>query len=897
MATNKFATMLHRNTNKITLVLVYAMLEWILIILLLLNSLFSYVIIKFVDYFGLKRPCIWCTRIDHIIEPENNKCSCRDLVCEAHAFEISKLGFCLNHRKLAESETMCVGCSSSCHPNFVNLSQTWMPQMGMIHDADDDNNKVLENGVEPLRCSCCGVNYVSKFYLIRDKPSLRVLDCTQKQNLITESGVESEIDEGHHHSDHGGDDFILDHLEEERNTVENKGSDIIVFDDDEGSGGGGKGANDVNICSVCDGAKETVCGEKYTFYLGIGKGQEETIREESLSVPKDVRSCEVITHQVACTSENTEQIPPKHLDFVIHGNDFFLIPVEFGDSFATERENQHMYMVGDDGLSGDEDVILDFDMNSGVEPEPVIENWHTFEDTVSVSSGPGCIKAFEAYGAESIPLRIRGKSLELIVEKESLEQKYQEVKFAQTTVDTGINGNVETNMKRYGELCSAVSQVATQMQGDELEAEVSTQYQDILEDSSQQIQVPSSITTTFTVQDDRENLYQLHKKLQLLGGRESRTEELLEGSVISDIECDELTIEKLKSALKAERKALSALYAELEEERSASAVAANQTMAMINRLQEEKAAMQMEALQYERMMEEQSEYDREALQLLNELMIKREKENFELEKELEIYQKKVHEYEVREKIMSRRESNIRSKTCPSCSNARDSDGLSIDFSQDTKEENGTYSHQEFSNRNTPEDAVIYLEESLANFEEERLLILEQLKMLEEKIAILNYEEEYFDGNKSIENLCEENGNGYQDHNDHIGHVNGLSNGKHHDGRKTMCTKAKRVLPLFDATGTEAENRAMSSELDFTSLQNSSDEKVQLEKKKLDVEVEMDHVYERLLALEADREFLKHCISSLGKGDKGLDLIQEILQHLRDLRNVEQRIRNMGDIAV
>nr|KYP52904.1 hypothetical protein KK1_025104 [Cajanus cajan] len=832
MATNKFATMLHRNTNKITLVLVYAMLEWILIILLLLNSLFSYVIIKFVDYFGLKRPCIWCTRIDHIIEPENNKCSCRDLVCEAHAFEISKLGFCLNHRKLAESETMCVGCSSSCHPNF-------------------------------------------------------------KQNLITESGVESEIDEGHHHSDHGGDDFILDHLEEERNTVENKGSDIIVFDDDEGSGGGGKGANDVNICSVCDGAKETVC---------------------------------VITHQVACTSENTEQIPPKHLDFVIHGNDFFLIPVEFGDSFATERENQHMYMVGDDGLSGDEDVILDFDMNSGVEPEPVIENWHTFEDTVSVSSGPGCIKAFEAYGAESIPLRIRGKSLELIVEKESLEQKYQEVKFAQTTVDTGINGNVETNMKRYGELCSAVSQVATQMQGDELEAEVSTQYQDILEDSSQQIQVPSSITTTFTVQDDREfaefktitsclelnkmeeetfpdtpttaeNLYQLHKKLQLLGGRESRTEELLEGSVISDIECDELTIEKLKSALKAERKALSALYAELEEERSASAVAANQTMAMINRLQEEKAAMQMEALQYERMMEEQSEYDREALQLLNELMIKREKENFELEKELEIYQKKVHEYEVREKIMSRRESNIRSKTCPSCSNARDSDGLSIDFSQDTKEENGTYSHQEFSNRNTPEDAVIYLEESLANFEEERLLILEQLKMLEEKIAILNYEEEYFDGNKSIENLCEENGNGYQDHNDHIGHVNGLSNGKHHDGRKTMCTKAKRVLPLFDATGTEAENRAMSSELDFTSLQNSSDEKVQLEKKKLDVEVEMDHVYERLLALEADREFLKHCISSLGKGDKGLDLIQEILQHLRDLRNVEQRIRNMGDIAV
>ncbi|RDX64665.1 Myosin-binding protein 2, partial [Mucuna pruriens] len=385
--------------------------------------------------------------------------------------------------------------------------------------------------------------------------------------------------------------------------------------------------------------------------------------------------------------------------------------------------------------------------------------------------------------------------------------------------------------------------------------------------------VPDSSTSA-------ENLHQLHKKLPLLGTRDGVTEESLEESVMSDVECGELTSEELKSALEAERKALYNLYAELEEERSASAVGAIQTMAMINRLQEEKAAMQMEALQYARMMEEQSEYDQEALQLLNELMIKKEKENLELEKELEIYRKKVHVYEAREKMTVFR---------------RESDELSIALSQDTREENGIYSHQEFTNQNTREDAVIYLEESLANFEEERLLILDQLKTLEEKLVILNYEEEYFDGIKSIEHVCEENGNGYQDHNDYASHVNGLTNGKHHDERKTKCTKAKRVQPLFDASGTEAENEVMSNGLDFTSLQNSSDEKLQLEKKKLDVEVEVDHVYERLQALEADREFLKHCISSLGKGDRGLDLIQEILQHLRDLRNVELRIRNMEDI--
>ncbi|KAK6926045.1 GTD-binding domain [Dillenia turbinata] len=42
-------------------------------------------------------------------------------------------------------------------------------------------------------------------------------------------------------------------------------------------------------------------------------------------------------------------------------------------------------------------------------------------------------------------------------------------------------------------------------------------------------------------------------------------------------------------------------------ERSASAIAANNTNAMITRLQAEKAAVQMEALQYQRMMEEQAD--------------------------------------------------------------------------------------------------------------------------------------------------------------------------------------------------------------------------------------------------------------------------------------------------
>lgn len=115
-----------------------------------------------------------------------------------------------------------------------------------------------------------------------------------------------------------------------------------------------------------------------------------------------------------------------------------------------------------------------------------------------------------------------------------------------------------------------------------------------------------------------DSFHHLHKKLLLLDRKECGNEESLDGNAMEYESADGVTpVERLTSSLRAEREALHVVYAELEEERSASAVAANQTMAMINRLQEEKAAMQMEALQYQRMMEEQSEYDRSNLKYIS----------------------------------------------------------------------------------------------------------------------------------------------------------------------------------------------------------------------------------------------------------------------------------------
>ena len=106
---------------------------------------------------------------------------------------------------------------------------------------------------------------------------------------------------------------------------------------------------------------------------------------------------------------------------------------------------------------------------------------------------------------------------------------------------------------------------------------------------------------------------------------ESVTESLDGSSMISEIE-GENQDDRMKRQLEIDRKSMVLLYKELEEERNASAISANQAMAMITRLQEEKAAMHMEALQYQRMMEEQSEYDQEAVQRLNDALNQKEAE-------------------------------------------------------------------------------------------------------------------------------------------------------------------------------------------------------------------------------------------------------------------------------
>ncbi|KAF3790165.1 Myosin-binding protein 3 [Nymphaea thermarum] len=102
-------------------------------------------------------------------------------------------------------------------------------------------------------------------------------------------------------------------------------------------------------------------------------------------------------------------------------------------------------------------------------------------------------------------------------------------------------------------------------------------------------------------------------------------------------ENEAIDVQDLERSLKAEHTATSALYLELEEERNAAATAADEAMAMISRLQEEKAVVEMEARQYRRMIEEKAAYDAEEMNILKEILLRREREKLVLEKEVEVY--------------------------------------------------------------------------------------------------------------------------------------------------------------------------------------------------------------------------------------------------------------------
>ncbi|PIA63844.1 hypothetical protein AQUCO_00201284v1 [Aquilegia coerulea] len=934
MEGNKFATMLHRNTNKISIILIYAVLEWILIILLLLNSLFSHLITKFAIYFGLKRPCPWCSRIDHCFEHEKTRNSYQDLVCETHATEISQLGYCTKHKNLAKIHCMCKDCLFS-QPLSPRSSADVEQKISFLSCVAEQK---FDTGETNSKCSCCDVSLSRDLY----PPYLslcekREYEEKEEENTVTEDRILSYVDEGQ--------DF------QGRADKEDFTKSLLSFQCKE---------IDINEDDMVDAAQTT---------------EKDSIKEDAFGSPiKGINAFRSPEDNLKSSCNSMLKLE-NWSDF----DDHFLITIESIDNLASKKQNLLRHREVDSGESRELEGLLDsvsqiqnrIDWVDGMllsakretavhlvedenntmcavqeaqldvwEPEleymnkAEVKNFIVMldekcnadsiqllpdqvpltEDAQALSVDDDSNKVFERVMEDSNAST--GMKLEMIETEISVEELIDQSQphdpipsFSCARDNSLIECNDAGNITSSKTVLSEDEQSLKKGEDASIKGSSMTFEEHINHQLSKNLEVNNVVEENATdVSSQFEDLQYL-KKRPLLKKEESGIEESLDGSFNSEISGEEgvLTIEHLKSVLKEERRARCALYEELEEERSANAIAAKQTMEMITRLQEEKATTQMEALQYQRMMDEQSEYDQEALQLLNELVVKVEKEKHELQMELEMHRKKVFHYEVKDRRrMKRKTSELSRNLSASFSNSEDSDQLLVDFDHESIDEDSYNGHPE-SSINTPANGVLNLEdldlesskhmtildESLADFEAEKLSILEKLKELEEKLFTLSDEEgEYFEDVKPVVLFPEDKNEDFSSHDfNSNGFCKNFESGHHKERGNTSP----------DANGSHYENNGMETldvapneERSLTAGSQKNSSISMTINRKLAIEEEVDNVYERLHALEADREFLKQSISSLKKGDKGMDLLQEILQYLRDLRSVELCTRKVGD---
>ncbi|CAH9113985.1 unnamed protein product [Cuscuta europaea] len=300
----------------------------------------------------------------------------------------------------------------------------------------------------------------------------------------------------------------------------------------------------------------------------------------------------------------------------------------------------------------------------------------------------------------------------------------------------------------------------------------------------------------------------------------------LEGSMVSEIEGESM-VDRLKRQVEHDRIFMSGLYKELEEERSASAVAANQAMAMITRLQEEKAALQMEALQCLRMMEDQADFDNEALQKANESIAEMEKTIQDLEVELGVYKKKYGDITLLKDIEA---------SCDSSSLRELS--LTLDF----------------------ENEKLYIKRCLEKSEEK--LRLFSIMASTDRV---NYDTSVKEWVKLSNNYTEvQQKEDFQENSEIEGSRFQLDAMK----EKAMPSSQElSALPLGDAeydeikTGGESKPRHSAESIDLDKLSNK-----------------LSTMTERLKQLEEEYNTIQHSINSLRNGEEGLKFVQEIAGH-------------------
>ncbi|KAH0639984.1 hypothetical protein KY290_037270 [Solanum tuberosum] len=358
-------------------------------------------------------------------------------------------------------------------------------------------------------------------------------------------------------------------------------------------------------------------------------------------------------------------------------------------------------------------------------------------------------------------------------------------------------------------------------------------------------------------------------------GRDDSGNESADGFSVSDIE-DESIVDRLKRQIEHDQRYINSLYKELEEERSASAIATNQAMAMITRLQEEKASLHMEALQYLRMMEEQAEYDMEALERANDQLADREKELQDLEEELLEYKNNIPD-ELSAEDPQKENRNLKEENVINGNHSLEHVENKLSGSSDSKTIRVTKIC----------DKPRQFNDSICNFEDEKLCISKHLENLEKKLFQIS-------GRKASDNVpC----NGYSERvkkdvdnqvkkqSDDGGSINSQQEEEISSSTRNDFSKSNGG-PIDKPAALDVENAIVSEKKNHLDNNHSKLSSLGGEVDGASIGNEISELSGRLQALEDDCKFLMHAFNSLQNGHEGIQLIQEIAHQLQEIRKVD-----------
>ncbi|XP_021676928.2 myosin-binding protein 2 isoform X2 [Hevea brasiliensis] len=891
-----------KNLQGFMTVLKFAACELLLNFLLLLDAIFSYLLTKFARHCKLQIPCILCSRLDHLLGNEKPGFY-RNLLCSNHRSEISSLFSCCIHGKLADGRGMCEECLLSFAMKTKSNPEMHRLLVGKFgydlsaygSQSSLPNREIVSGSMGVRLCSCCNKPWrsrpnVDKLLLLKSLRSEKTMPTIPLSRCLTHHEGLKKMRERFSGSATPCSlrKTVFDPLSHvgymKLKLASDSESEFPFYSDDEGS-------------SIVPEIKEPKEESKFQHAREIlPKTPTNCVAPDKLmynsykpQMQPDVRK----PQDVKCFQSDSDidrglgELNWQQADQKTYPSIPELISLDDFPPLSNGMEASAAVST--------EKCELKFPLSEKSNPSALSELMSLVDSPSSFNVVEGPFEALQwKFGTgkdniRNISINKHGEILKSVAATAGRNVKNDQVvnevpyinptymnqgyvcKFIVSSKEEEASGFVEKEPtlkepERVNEDKRLLPIENTSAQGLGLSSDKTIPSTQVHDDELQINEASSS------------DVVQMLQDTAPIERTESSGLESLDATSVSEIEGENI-VDRLKRQVEFDRRCINALYKELDEERNAAAIAANQAMAMITRLQEEKASLHMEALHYLRMMEEQAEYDVEALEKANNLLAEKEKDIQDLEADLEFFRLNFPDEPV---------ETIAEGTCGMKGENPNSENTSISFAKYDVNIPPSSIFMEVSN---DQENSIDVRPLWSEFEDEKLFLSKCLKDLGRKFCQFSQQEAltYISDGHSEETV-ERGVNKGESLEKQETQINGETKENSSSLQKDIAV-SNGSLPAHEKSNAQNdEDQIAGNERNHPV---SSGQKFSKQCKKIDLftlENEISDLNERLEALESDWNFLVHTFNSLQTGKEGLNYVKEIAQELQELRKTMTRNR-------